>query len=68
VGVTRANRHAIALSDESRWLLTMTMGGIEMHRESFLTLPDALGQVEFLLQDFTREGWTEVFRADPPKT
>ena len=52
---------------EDRWTLTLTMGDTQMHLETFTALADALGQVAFLRDDFTRSGWLEVFRADPPK-
>ena len=51
---------------EGRWIVTMSMGDREIHRETFIGLADASTQAGFLRDDFTRQGWTEVFSIDLP--
>ena len=48
-----------------RWLLQLSMGDTEMHREQFSVRADALAQAAFLENDFLQTGWTEAFRQDP---
>ena len=48
-----------------RWLLQLSTGDTELHREQFSVPADALALAAFLEDDFLQTGWAEVFRQDP---
>ena len=49
---------------DDRWRLTVTMGEVKFHSETFRHQGDAQSQADFLYRDFLEEGWIDVFKAD----
>ena len=49
-----------------RYRLTVRLGQEVIFSDDYVRERDALAQAEFMFDDFMREGWTELYRRDPP--
>jgi hypothetical protein len=54
----------LMLQADNLWQLSITMGQVKLHSETFRNQSDANTQSDFLRRDFLQEGWSDVFKAD----
>ena len=54
----------VLLYKPGSYRVTIALAETTLHTDGFVRHEDALTTATFFLTDFTRSGWTEVYRAD----